>query len=243
MYPSEVALGKGRVAVVLDAESQKRVVGEWAAQQVTDGMIVGLGTGSTASHMVRSLAERVRAGLRCRGIATSTATDSLARSLGISMTSLDEVAGIDLAIDGADEVDGDLQLIKGLGGALLREKLVELRAQDLLIIVDHSKLVTRLGERASLPVEIVPFAWKQTHAAVEATGCTAALRGGVATPFLTDGGHYILDCRYPGIEDALALAASLKLLPGVVEHGLFLNMATAVAWATPTGEVQTRRRR
>lgn len=227
---------------MLDVEGQKRIAGRWAAQQVEDGMVVGLGSGSTAAWAVRALAERVAAGLRCTGVATSLETDALARSLGIPMSTLDEQGALDLAIDGADEVDPHLDLIKGAGGALLREKLVELAARDLLMIVDERKLVAALGERAAVPVEIVPFGWRRTVAALERLGGSALLRGGADAPFRTDGGHYIADCRFGRLADPAALAAAIKALPGVVEHGLFLGMAGRAAVGHADGTVEVLRR-
>lgn len=227
---------------MLDQDGQKQLVGRWAAEQVQDGMVVGLGTGSTAVWAVRALAERVRAGLRCTGVCTSLSTEALARSLGIAVAALDDQPALDLAIDGADEVDPALDLIKGLGGALLREKLVEQAAARFLVIVDASKLVERLGVRAPLPVEVVPFGWRRTQGALRALGCTPALRLANGEPFLTDSQHYIVDCRFAGIADAAALGRQIKLLPGVVDHGLFVGMATAVAVGQADGTVAVRQR-
>jgi ribose 5-phosphate isomerase A len=227
---------------MLDTNAQKEQVGRWAAGQVAGGMVVGLGSGSTAACAVRALGERARAGLRITGVATSLATEELARAVGIPVAPFDEQPRLDLAIDGADEVDPRLDLVKGLGGALLREKLVELAAAQLLIIVDESKPVSALGERAPLPVEIVPFGWRRTHAALEALGCTAVLRGGPAAPYLTDGGHFLLDCRFGPIAQPAELAARIKALPGVVEHGLFLDMAGRVAVGQADGSVAVRLR-
>jgi len=227
---------------MLDQDGQKRLVGRWAADQVQDGMIVGLGTGSTAVWAVRALAERVQAGLRCTGVCTSLATEALASSLGIPVASLDDQAALDLAIDGADEVDPALDLIKGLGGALLREKLVELAAARFLVIVDAGKLVERLGVKVPLPVEVVPFGWRRTQEALRALGCTPALRQAGGQPFLTDSRHYIVDCRFDGIADAAALSQRIKALPGVIEHGLFVGMATHVAIGQADGTVAVRQR-
>lgn len=225
---------------MLDINGQKDLAARWAADQVEDGMVVGLGSGSTATLAVLRLGERVQQGLHITAIATSTATESLARSLGVTVVSLDDSPSLDLAIDGADEVDPQLNLIKGLGGALLREKLVELTANRLTIVVDQSKLVVRLGERAALPVEVVPFGWRRTCATVEALGCQATLRATSSGPFVTDSGHYLLDCRFGPIPDACALAAQIKAISGVVEHGLFLGMATRVVIGQANGAVATR---
>ncbi len=224
-----------------DLDALKARAGRWAAEQVADGMVVGLGSGSTAAYAVRTLGERVRAGLRVVGVPTSQATEELARTVGIPLASLDDQPRMDLAIDGADEVDPRLDLIKGHGGSLLREKLVELAATRLLIVVDETKLVDTLGERAALPVEIVPFGWRRTKEAVEALGCAATLRGG-GSPFVTDGGHYILDCRFGSIGQPEQMAARVKALAGVVEHGLFLGMAGQVVVARDDGSLEVRHR-
>lgn len=227
---------------MLDVEAQKALAARWAAEQVRDGMIVGLGTGSTATWAVRALGERVKQGLRLSGVATSKATEALAQSLGITVVALDDSPQLDLAIDGADQVDPQFNVIKGMGGALLREKLVELAARDLLIIVDESKLVPVLGDHGAVPVEIVPFGWRRTQAAVEALGCRAVLRASGSAPFVTDGGHFIFDCHFGPIADPPSLAAQLKALSGVVDHGLFLGLARRVVIGTARGTVEVRYR-
>jgi ribose 5-phosphate isomerase A len=205
-------------------------------------MVVGLGTGSTATWAVHALGERVQAGLRITGVATSTSTETLARSLGITVVSLDDSPTLDIAIDGADEVDPQLSLIKGLGGALLREKLVELAARALTIVVDQGKLVSVLGSRSPVPVEIVPFGWRRTLARIEALGCRALPRLTGGGPFVTDSGHFILDCGFGPLGDPTALAGRLKALSGVVEHGLFLGLATRVVVGKADGSVEIRER-
>jgi ribose 5-phosphate isomerase A len=212
-----------------------------AAGLVQDGMIVGLGSGSTATLLVRALAERAEHGLTFIGVPTSEAIADLARSLGLKVTTIEEQPQLDLAIDGADEVDPALNLIKGLGGALLREKIVESAARKLVIIVDASKLVPRLGSQAPVPVEVVPFGWQNTKRALESLGCVAERRMAGADPFVTDGGHYILHCRFAPIADAHDLGARIKALTGVVEHGLFLGMAQEVIVGHPD-RVETLRR-
>jgi len=206
-------------------------------------MVVCLGTGSTATLAVRALGERVRQGLRITGVATSSSTEQLARSLGIDVIALDESKTLDVAIDGADEVDPNLNLIKGLGGALLREKLVELTARDLTIIVDEGKLVPVLGSRSPVPVEIVPYGWRWTRSRIEAMGCRAVQRLVNGEVFLTDGGHYILDCHFGPLADAPALAQQLKTISGVIEHGLFLGLATRVVIGRADGTVVIRTRK
>ena len=227
---------------MLEVEKQKRLAARWAADQIADGMVVGLGTGSTATWAVYALGERVRQGLRITGIATSTGTETLARSLGITVMALDDSPSLDIAIDGADEVDPQLNLIKGLGGALLREKLVELAARELTIVVDQGKLVSVLGSRSPVPVEIVPFGWRRTQARIEALGCQALPRLVGAETFVTDSGHFILDCRFGPLDDPAALAGRLKALSGVVEHGLFLGLATRVVIGKVDGGVEVRER-
>ncbi len=205
---------------------------------VHNGMVLGLGSGSTAQCFLDLLGERLQAGaLRdIVGVPTSERTASRARALGIPLTTLAEHPHPDLAVDGADEVDPDLNLIKGLGKALLREKIVEIHAGRLLVIVDESKLVSRLG-RGPLPVEIVPFGAEATVHWLATLGCRAELwREADGSPVVTDDGHYLARCWFPaGIADPYALARLLADRPGVVEHGLFLGMATAVLVAGTQG--------
>ncbi len=193
-------------------------------------MIVGLGTGSTAALAVAALAKRVQQGLRVIGIPTSDATAGQARSLGIPLATLAEHAEIDLTIDGADEVEpGTLNLIKGHGGALLREKIVASASARLIVIVDETKLVERLGVRCAVPAEVVPFGWQATAGKLTQLGATPSLRmraGG--EPFLTDGGHYILDCAFGAIPSAEDLGRRLDSVVGLVEHGLFIGMTSQV---------------
>lgn len=191
-------------------------------------MVLGLGTGSTAAHVVRLLGERVRGGFGVRGVPTSRATQALAESCGIPLLTLEDVVRVDLTIDGADEVDRDLQLIKGGGGALLREKVVASVSDRLVIAVDSTKLVPRLGAFA-VPVEVTPFAWKVVAVGLEDAHCRPVLRRGEdGTPFVTDGGNNVLDCAYEKIDDPRGLARHLADIVGVVEHGLFIDMADVV---------------
>ncbi|HEX8353893.1 MAG TPA: ribose-5-phosphate isomerase RpiA [Pyrinomonadaceae bacterium] len=215
----------------------KQRAGFKAAEFVEDGMSVGLGTGSTAFWMVERLGERVRGeGLRVRGVPTSWRTEEQARNLGIPLASLGEVTELDLAIDGADEIGPGLALIKGGGGALLREKLVAGAARRFVVIADASKRVDVLG-RFPLPVEVVPFAWELTARRVAAvTKAEAVLRrGGGGEAYLTDNGNYILDCRCGEIPDPARTARELKALAGVVESGLFVGMAHLAVVATEGG--------
>jgi len=207
-------------------QAEKKLVGEKAAELVEDGMIVGLGTGSTAFFMIRRLAERVRDGLRITGVATSRRTHEMAASLGIRVVDVNDVDSIDLTIDGADEIDDRLNAIKGGGGALLREKLVASISKRVVLIIDSTKRVDRLG-RFPLPVEIVPFAWKHTLKKLEREGYRAQIREKDGALFVTDGGNYIIDLHdLYKIEDPRKLEASINNLPGVVENGLFTGLVT-----------------
>ncbi|HEX9728800.1 MAG TPA: ribose-5-phosphate isomerase RpiA [Gemmatimonadales bacterium] len=198
-----------------------------AVDFVESDMIVGLGTGSTAVLVVEEIARRLDAGglHDVVGVPTSRTTEQQALLLGIPLASIESVPRIDLTIDGADEVDPDGQLIKGLGGALLREKIVATASTRMVIVVDESKLVRRLGTRSPLPVEVVTFAAKAHAPAVRALGGVPSLRMDGDTPFLSDEGHYILDCRFAdGITDPHGLQRALRDRPGVVETGLFLDL-------------------
>jgi ribose 5-phosphate isomerase A len=215
----------------MDIEAQKRAAAARAVEFVHPGMRLGLGTGSTAKHFVELLGERVRAGLDVVGVPTSEATRALAEKLCIKLTTLDETPELDLTVDGADEIAPDLTLIKGGGGALLREKIVASASARMLVIADESKCVSQLG-RFPLPVEIVPFGAQATRGAVEAAafaaGCPGAAimrKGPNGHAFVTDGGHWVLDAQLQRIPDPQALAARLAVIPGVMEHGLFIGLA------------------
>ncbi len=213
----------------------KRQVAEAALADVEDGMVLGLGTGSTATLMVDALGRRVREGLRIVGIPTSERTARQADALGIKLVDFATHPEIDLTIDGADEVHtGTLELIKGLGGALLREKIVAAASRRMTVIVDGSKLVPALGT-VRLPVETVPFGWQVTAERLRREGADPALRGGLDDPFRTDGGNFILDCAFPAIADAAALECRLKAITGVVETGLFIGLASTVIAGTADG--------
>jgi ribose 5-phosphate isomerase A len=209
----------------------KAAAAEAAAALAEDGMVLGLGSGSTAMATVKVLGRRVAEGLRITGIPTSEKTLALARSLAIPLSTLDEHQHIDLTIDGADEVErGTLNLVKGRGGALLHEKLIAASSRRFAIVVDDSKLVDRLcPERESIPVEVIDFGWRTTAHRLEGLGAEWTLRAGDdGRPFVTDGGHYTLDCRFPLFESARELQEQIDSIVGVVEHGLFLGMATEV---------------
>lgn len=220
-----------------DAERLRRI-GERAASEVQDESVVGLGTGSTADAMLHALGERVASGLRMFGVATSARTAARANELHIPLRELDEVEFLDLCIDGADEIDPDLNLVKGRGGALLYEKLVARQAKRLVIIASSEKLVAHLGTRLPLPVEVIPLGWSHTARSVAALGFSSELRrGSSGDPFTSDGGHYILDCTSESLADPAAIAASLKLITGVVDHGLFVGMADTALTVDETGAV------
>jgi len=216
----------------------KRATGYRAAEYVRSGMVVGLGSGSTARHATLRVAERLRQGELSDIVAipTSDETASLASAEGIPLTTLDEHPRIDITIDGADEVDPHLDVIKGLGGFLLREKIVAAATEAEVIVVDDSKVVQRLGTRSPVPVEVIRFGWQNTRRALEATGAVRTavrLAGGV--PYVTDEGNYIIDCTYDGIDDPVGLSQRLNAIPGVVENGLFIGIAKIVVVASPTG--------
>jgi ribose 5-phosphate isomerase A len=222
-------------------DQEKQAAARASLRFVRDGDVVGLGTGSTAAYAVRFLAEHVHAGLKIRGIPTSVRTKELAKTAGIPLTTLDEVQCIDVTIDGADEFDPQLNLIKGGGGALLHEKIVASASRLLVIIADSSKQVPVLG-KFPLPVEVVPFAQVLVARKIEALGAKVKIRQTAeGKPFLTDEHHHILDCHFGQIADPPALARKLEAIPGVVEHGLFIGMANVVLVAR-NGNVQELRR-
>ena len=208
----------------------KEVAGRRAAEYIETGMVVGLGTGSTAKFAIRAIGERVAAGLEVKAIPTSEASAQLAGELGITLTTLEDDPAVDLTIDGADEVDPDLDLIKGLGGALLREKIVASATAQQVIIIDPSKLVEKLGTQAPLPIEVVPFSWSLVSSRLSERGIEPTLRMQQAEqPFVTDNGNYIIDGRFSeGIDDPQATDIWLNTLPGVVENGLFVAMTHLV---------------
>lgn len=222
-----------------DANVAKRAAAYAAADLVQDGMTIGLGSGSTFLFVLDRLAERMRdEGLKLRGTPTSSATAEAAEQKGIPLVSLDQVERLDLAIDGADEVDPRKHLIKGGGAAHTRERLVAATADELVVIVGENKMVEVLGAAFRLPVEVIPFGWTHARRRVEATGCTTELRQDGAQPLVTDNGNWILDCRYDGIPDPAALAATLDATVGVVDHGLFVGMTGRVVIANDQGDVR-----
>jgi ribose 5-phosphate isomerase A len=220
-----------------DRDRLKRLAAYRAVEEVEDGMVLGLGTGSTAAHVLERLGERVARGLVVAGIPTSERTAIQARRLGIPITSFAEHQRIDLTIDGADEVErGTLHLIKGLGGALLREKIVAAASARLVVVVDDEKLVDRLGEHTPVPVEVTQFGWQATARALERLGCVAALRYAVADrPYVTDGGNFILDCRFRALADPRATEREIAMTVGAIESGLFVGRSSAVVVASAAG--------
>ncbi|MGZ7149164.1 ribose 5-phosphate isomerase A [Bacillus sp. BC08] len=213
----------------------KQLAGEYAANFVKEGMKVGLGTGSTVYWTIQKLGERVKEGLSFQAVPTSKETESLAKQLSIPLISLNEIDILDLTIDGADEIDSNLQLIKGGGGALLREKIVASSSKELIIISDESKLVTHLGT-FPLPVEITPFSWKQTERNIQSLGCQTTLRLKNNEMFITDNNNVIIDCVFPqNITHPANLHTKLKMITGVVETGLFINMTNKAIIGTKNG--------
>jgi ribose 5-phosphate isomerase A len=224
------------VAEAIDRDARKRAAAQRAIALVQDGMVLGLGSGSTAEIAVELLGARVSAGLKVVGIPTSERTRALAMRLGIPLTGFEAHAHIDLAIDGADQVEhGTLNLIKGLGGALLREKIVAAAARRLVIIVDDSKLVPTLGGQTPLPVEIATFGWPSTLERLKAAGHRPTLRQLDGAPFATDGGNVIADCAVVTLAEPRKLEAELRTVTGVIETGLFIGMTSTVFVGGPHG--------
>lgn len=224
----------------MDAREMKIKAAEAALTYVEDGMRLGIGTGSTAEEFVRLLAEKVANGFQITGVPTSERTARLCVELGVPLKSLDELPELDLTIDGADEVDSKLTLIKGGGGALLREKIVACASERMIVIADETKVVGTLGA-FKLPIEVNPFGLAATRIAIERVAGKLGLSGDIILrasgdgPFQTDGGHFILDASFGRIPDAEALSDALNYIPGVVEHGLFINIASIAIIAGPAG--------
>ena len=206
-------------------DASKKRAAENALNLIRDGQIVGLGTGSTAKFAIEGLGRLVREGLSVKGVPTSIATERMAIQLGIPLVDLNDAGTIDITLDGADEIDPDFNMIKGGGGALTREKLVALASTKRVILVDESKLVSRLGVSRQLPIEVLPFSWTMSARLISGLGCLANLRRQGEMPFVTDNGNHILDCEFGPIEDAAKLEKLIKLLPGVVDSGLFIGIA------------------
>ncbi|HYS99174.1 MAG TPA: ribose-5-phosphate isomerase RpiA [Thermoplasmata archaeon] len=220
---------------MVSADELKRKAADAALAYVKPGMVLGLGTGSTAQHFLWGISRLVREGADLKGVPTSFATADAAKGLGIPLTSLEEFPRLDLCVDGADEVDPKLDLIKGLGGALFREKIVAAASKKFVVIVDESKLVPRLGTKAPVPVEVHPFGWKVAAAALGKLGGKVELRKHESETVRTDNGNHILDARFGPIKAPAKIAADIDTIPGVVGHGLFLGMADLVLAASAKG--------
>ncbi len=218
-------------------EESKRLAAERAVDYIDDGMIIGLGTGSTAYWAIQKIGKRIRDGLNIRAIATSSHSETMAKDLGISLVPFAEIEAIDITIDGADEVDKEWNLIKGGGGALLREKIVASASKRLIIIVDESKLVDRLG-KFHLPVEIVKFGYEMTMKKLTSLGCNPLLRLHGNNPYVTDNGNYIIDCDFGSIDCPEKLHNAINGITGVVDNGLFINMAKQVIVGYRDGTVK-----
>jgi ribose 5-phosphate isomerase A len=230
------------VAIYSEDVAQKHAAAERAVREVQDGMIVGLGTGTTAEQAVRALGARVTAGLQIQGVPTSERTAQLARELGIPLVPLAGLQQIDLTIDGADEiVTGSLAAIKGRGGALVREKLVAVASRRMVVVADASKVVGRLGEHTPVPVEVIPFGQQLAIGELRALGGEPVLRMAGDEPYRTDNFNHVLDVRFGPIDDPWELAARIKALPGVVDHGLFVDLV-AVAYVGMVGGVRELKR-
>jgi ribose 5-phosphate isomerase A len=220
----------------------KQAAGRAAAELVTDGMCLGLGTGSTTAYALEALGRRIDAGdlSDVCGIPTSFSAQRLARTHGIPLTTLDDNSVVDLAIDGADEIDSDLNLVKGRGGAHVREKIVAAQADKFVVVADETKCVDRLGASMPVPVEVVPMAVRPVSDRLEALGATPELREGVSKdgPVVTDQGLWIVDALFDGIDDPRGVARTIKGFPGVLDHGLFIAMATRALVGRPDGTVR-----
>lgn len=215
----------------------KRIAAERAVDYIEDNMVVGLGTGSTAYWAIKKLGLKVQEGLNIQAIATSKDSEELAKELGINLTSFSGVDEIDITIDGADEVDLEYNLIKGGGGALLREKIVAASSKQFIVVVDESKMVRHLGE-FPLPVEIVRFGYEKTIKNLSNLGCKPHLRELNNKVYLTDNGNYIIDCHFRKIEDSKNLNTKINLIPGVIDNGLFVNMASRIIVGYQNGTIE-----
>lgn len=228
----------------MDLEALKQQAAEASLQYVQEGQVVGLGTGSTAKFVVQGLGRRVKAGMRITGVPTSRETAELARQVGIPLLEAEDSWRIDVAIDGTDQVDPQLNLIKGGGGALLKEKIVAAAAHKLVIVADYTKRVAMLGNPMFLPIEVIRFGWGSTARQLEAFGGKAVLRRRNNEIFLTEAGNYIVDLHLDRITDPKDLEFKLNLIPGVVETGLFVDRTDVLIVGTPNGvEVQQATRR
>ena len=209
----------------MEKEELKKLAGERAVDLIKDGMVVGLGSGSTVEYSLRKLGKSVKEGLKIKGIPSSVHTKRIAKEENIPLTTLEDNPLIDITIDGADEVDSSLNLIKGGVGALTREKIIAFNSKKVVIIVDDSKIVKALGIDIPLPVEVTKFGWTSTKKTLEELGCIVELRNIMENePFITDNGNYILDCEFEKIDEPENLEMAINCIPGVVENGLFIDL-------------------
>jgi ribose 5-phosphate isomerase A len=219
----------------VEQEEMKKLAAEKAVHYVEDGMTVGLGTGSTVEFSIKKIGEMVKNGLRINGIPTSLKTKRLATELKIPLVDLEANTEIDVTIDGADEVDSNLNLIKGGGGALTREKIIAFHSKKVIIVVDETKIVKGLGCDSFLPVEVTKFGWQATKKALEGLGCTGELRKIMDEPFITDNQNYIIDCDFGKITEPENLEKEINNIPGVLENGLFIGLADEVIVGSKQG--------
>lgn len=220
---------------MLDQKDMKRMAGEKAIEFVEDGMILGLGSGTTVEYFLKKLAQRVSEGLDVKCIPSSNHTRKIAKDCDIPLTTFEEHQEIDLTVDGADEVDSNLNVIKGGGGALTREKIVAYHSKKVIIIIDESKIVKALGIDYPVPVEVVKFGWTATKKILEQFGCTVEFRKIMDETYITDNGNYILDCDFGKIDNPEQLEQELNVIPGVVENGLFINLVDEVIVGSKQG--------
>jgi ribose 5-phosphate isomerase A len=224
---------------MLTTDEIKKLVAEKAVALVEEGMVLGIGSGSTVTYFIRAMAKKFREGFVCTAVPTSSQTKLLATKEGIKLTELNDVKLIDLTIDGADETDHQLQLIKGGGGYLLQEKMVAAASSEMVVIADSSKYRPFIGE-FPLPIEVIPYGWKQVKTRIEKLfGIDISLREKEGMPFATDHGHYIIDCCFKKISNPAALNEELHLIPGIVETGLFVDMCNKAIIGYPDGSTQT----
>ena len=219
----------------MNTEHQKKIAAEKATEEVKNGMVIGLGTGSTVYYALLKLGEMIRDGLNIIGIPTSEGTEKISTEQNIPLTTLAKHPIIELTIDGADEVDAHLNLIKGGGAALVREKIIANASNRIVIVVDESKVSQVLGSTFALPVEIIKFGWEATQREVDKVCGKSDLRGGIDNPLITDNGNYILDCNFAGIPEPEKVELQLNNIPGVVENGIFVDRADKVIIGTPNG--------
>lgn len=224
-----------RSGELLEQEEMKKIAAEKAVEYIKNDMVIGLGTGSTVEYAIKKIGKLVQDGLKIKGVPTSMHTRKIANECKIPLTTLEENLAIDLTIDGADEVDSNLNLIKGGGGALTREKIIAYHSKKEIIVIDETKIVKALGVDFPLPVEVLKFGWAPTKKALEDFGCNVELRKIVGEPFITDNSNYILDCDFERIEDAEKLEKDINNIPGVLENGLFIGLIDEVIVGSKKG--------